>query len=187
MSTAARLWRAHASVVILAVAAALLSGCGGDGGATAPDTSADSMPAPAAAQTFDPCRALTPQILAEHQWDARRPQPKQDGMGEINWRGCLYVAKPGYGFVVQTTNGTLAHVKSKFPAATETAVSGRRALRYVSQPDVPGRCELSIDMRRGSLYIYADVPQTPSKKNLVPCELATEIAEVVTPLLPAGS
>ncbi|WP_280394293.1 DUF3558 domain-containing protein [Nocardia brasiliensis] len=159
-----------------AAAAATLAGCGGE---------------EAQAQTaeFDPCRALTPQILAMHGWDAQPPDPRQPTVGAVTWKGCRYVARAGYGLVIETTNGTLAQVRQTFPRAVDISVGDRRALRYEARPDVPGGCTINVEMRSGSLYILADVPQTPTNiaRGLEACASATDIAEKVVPLLPVGS
>ncbi|WP_433574200.1 DUF3558 domain-containing protein [Nocardia brasiliensis] len=138
---------------------------------------------------FDPCTALTPQILAMHGWDAEPPNPRQPTVGAMTWKGCRYVARAGYGLVVETTNGTLAQVRQKFPQAVDISVGDRRALRYEARPDVPGGCTINVEMRSGSLYILTDVPQTPTNvaRGLEACASATDIAEKVVPLLPAGS
>ena len=47
----------------------------------------------------------------------------------MRWKGCLYVAQTAYTFRVQTTNGTLAQVHEKFPAAVDLTVADRKALR----------------------------------------------------------
>ncbi|WP_084655080.1 DUF3558 domain-containing protein [Nocardia altamirensis] len=151
--------------------------------AAAPRTTVVSNPSAA----FDPCTALTPQLLATHQWDAKPPEPKQDTAAGITWKGCRYVAKPGYGFVVETTNGTLPQVREKYPAAADISIGQRKALRYEARPDIPGGCSINVEMNAGSLYILTNVPQTPANKTLVACDIATEIAQSVAPLLPAGS
>jgi hypothetical protein len=42
-------------------------------------------------------------------------------------------------------------------------------------------------MKSGSLYILVDDPHGLHPRKLSPCASATEIAEAVAPLLPAGS
>ncbi|WP_280427925.1 DUF3558 domain-containing protein [Nocardia brasiliensis] len=173
----------------------LLTGCVGEkAGGTPTTTTPANQSAAATTQVasnphtaFDPCSALTPQFLAAHQWDAKPPEPKQDSAAGVTWKGCRYVAKAGYGFVVETTTGTLAQVREKFPAATEVAAGARKALRYEARPDVPGGCTINVEMQSGSLYILTNVPQTPANKHLGACDITTEIAQSVAPLLPAGS
>ncbi|QIS06080.1 DUF3558 domain-containing protein [Nocardia brasiliensis] len=173
----------------------LVTGCVGEKAGGTTTTDAPSTPSAAATTTaatnphtaFDPCSALTPQILAAHQWDAKPPEPKQDSAAGVTWQGCRYVAKAGYGFVVETTTGTLAEVREKFPAASEIATGPRKALRYEARPDIPGGCSINVEMRSGSLYILTNVPQTPANKHLGACEITTEIAQAVAPLLPEGS
>ncbi|MFI9401235.1 DUF3558 domain-containing protein [Nocardia sp. NPDC052316] len=172
----------------------LLTGCVGEKAAgtptsatstssAVPKTSTESNPHAA----FDPCAALTPQFLAQRQWNAKPPEPKQDSAGAVTWKGCRYVAKAGYGFVIETTNNTLGQVRDKFPAAVEVPAGPRKAVRYEARPDVPGGCSINIEMHSGSLYILTNVPQTPANRNLAACDIATEIAQAVAPLLPAGS
>ncbi|MFD6158797.1 DUF3558 family protein [Nocardia sp. NPDC060256] len=182
-----------------AVAAAgllLLTGCTGDKGAGTPTPATASTPSTTTPSTstgsnaptaFDPCTALTPQFLSEHRWDAKPPEPKQDSAAGVTWKGCRYVAKASYGFVIETTNGTLPQVREKFPAAVEVSAGQRKAVRYEARPDVPGGCSINIEMQSGSLYILTNVPQTPANKNLAACDITTEIAQAVAPLLPAGS
>lgn len=181
--------------VAIAAGLLLLTGCAEDkaGGTPTPATSTTSSAAALSTapgsnpHAFDPCTALTPQFLAQHQWDAKPPEPKQDSAGGATWKGCRFVAKAGYGFVVETTNGTLPQIREKFPAAVEIPAGPRKALRYEARPDVPGGCTINIEMRSGSLYILTNVPQTPANKNLAACDIATEIAQAVAPLLPTGS
>ncbi|MEU2125868.1 DUF3558 domain-containing protein [Nocardia niwae] len=173
----------------------LLAGCGDE---TTPRESATSTPGatgsgpstPSGANAqpaFDPCTALTPQFLAERQWDSRPPEARQDSQGGMNWKGCRYVARDGYGFVIETTNGTLDQVRSKYPSAVDIPAGNRKAVRYEARPDVPGGCTINVEMRSGSLYILTNVPQTSTNKHLVACDIATDIASAVAPLLPAGS
>ncbi|MGV9545536.1 DUF3558 domain-containing protein [Nocardia beijingensis] len=180
--------------VAAAAGLVLLSGCGG----TAPSDSAVSATGVAGSSpsaspqtnpqsAFDPCTALTTQFLAERQWDSRPPEPKQDSQGGLTWKGCRYVARAGYGFVVETTNGTLEQIRSKYPAAVDIPAGNRKAVRYEARPDVPGGCTINVEMRSGSLYILTNVPQTSTNKHLVACDIATDIATAVAPLLPAGS
>jgi hypothetical protein len=174
----------------------LVSSCTGEkarGTPTGPTSSTTSAASPRTttasnpSAAFDPCTALTPQLLAQHQWDAKPPEPKQDSAAGITWKGCRYVAKAGYGFVVETTNGTLPQVREKYPAAMDISAGPRKALRYEARPDVPGGCSINIEMNSGSLYILTNVPPTATNKTLVACDIATEIARTVAPLLPAGS
>ncbi|CAM4453770.1 DUF3558 domain-containing protein [Nocardia ninae] len=177
-----------------ALLAALLAGCGTEAKtsgtpttptATAPSTTETTGSDPQAA--FDPCAALTPQFLGTHQWDALPPSPKQNTAGGISWKGCRYVAKAGYGFTVETTNGTLDQVRDKFPAAVDISINGRKALRYAARPDVPGGCSINVEMKSGSLYLLVDDPTGKHPRKLSPCDTATEIAQAVAPLLSAGS
>ncbi|MGQ4616475.1 DUF3558 family protein [Nocardia sp. R7R-8] len=174
-----------------AAALVLLSGCGVG---TAPSDSATSVTGATGSDSsaspqipFDPCIALTPQFLAERQWDSRPPESKQDSRGGVTRKGCRYVARAGYGFVVETTNGTLEQIRSTYPAAVDIPAGDRKAVRYEARPDVPGGCTINVEMRSGSLYILTNVPQTPANKHLVACDIATDIARAVAPLLPAGS
>ncbi|MFC9436855.1 DUF3558 domain-containing protein [Nocardia sp. NPDC057030] len=177
-----------------ALLAALLSGCDGEArpaetptgpDSTAPSVSKTTGSAPQAA--FDPCTSMSPQFLSEHQWDALPPAPKQNSANGISWKGCRYVAKAGYGLTIETTNGTLAQVREKFPVAVDISIGDRRALRYEARPDVPGGCTVNVEMKTGSLYILVDDPSGKHPRNLSPCDNATEIAQAVAPLLPAGS
>jgi hypothetical protein len=181
---------------LLTVAAIVLTACGGGNSST--PTSASTAPATSGTSTapsstsstgaaFDPCTALTPQFLTEHQWNARTPTPKQDSTGNFQWKGCVYVAQSTYTFRVQTTNGTLAQVREKFPTATELTIGGRKALRYEARPDVPGGCTVNIDIKSGSLYILVDDPRGLHPRKLSPCDNVTEIAEAVVPLIPQGA
>ncbi|WP_454195270.1 DUF3558 domain-containing protein [Nocardia sp. Marseille-Q1738] len=173
----------------------LLAACGQatptDSPTSAASGTAGAGPRPSSGATseakFDPCTALTPQLLAQHQWDAKPPEPKQDSQGGVTWKGCRYVARAGYGFVVETTNGTLDQVRGKYPAAMNISAGGRKAVRYEARPDVPGGCTVNVEMTSGSLYILTNVPQTSANKNLVACDIATDIAQTVAPLLPSGS
>jgi hypothetical protein len=195
--TAGRRWSAATAVTAIAAALPLLVACGGDNGAattstaTASSTAATGIPTATSSgsnqsSAFDPCTALTPQFLAEHQWNAKPAAPRQDNTGNFQWKGCLYVAPSTYTFRVQTTNGTLAQVREKFPTATELTIAGRKALRYAARPDVPGGCTINIEMKSGSLYILVDDPRGLHPRKLSPCDNATEIAEAVAPLLPPG-
>lgn len=175
--------------VAVPILAVLLAGCDGQGRTAAPATTSG---APATGQqtaqtTFDPCTSLTPQFLSERQWDALPPSPKQNTASGITWKGCRYVAKAGYGFTIETTNGTLDQVRQKFPAAADISVAGRKALRYEARPDVPGGCTVNVEMTSGSLYVLVDDPTGKHPRKLPPCDNATEIAQSVAPLLPAGS
>ncbi|WP_378733831.1 DUF3558 domain-containing protein [Nocardia brasiliensis] len=172
----------------------LLAGCGGEAKTSGtPTTTTSTAPSVTKAagsdpQTaFDPCTALKPQFLAEHQWDALPPTPKQNSTGGISWKGCRYVAKAGYGFTIETTNGTLDQVREKFPAAVNISVGDRKALRYEARPDVPGGCTVNVEMNGGSLYVLVDDPTGKHPRKLSPCDNATEIAQAVAPLLPTGS
>ncbi|MFG1791764.1 DUF3558 domain-containing protein [Nocardia sp. NPDC049149] len=170
----------------------LLTACTGErasGTPTSPTLStAPGTQTSANAQTaFDPCTALTPTFLTEHQWDGLPPSPKQNAASGISWKGCRYVAKSGYGFTIETTNGTLDQVREKFPSAADASVAGRKALRYEARPDVPGGCTVNVEMKGGSLYIVVDDPSGKHPRKLAPCDIATEIAQSVAPLLPAGS
>ncbi|MFI6772690.1 DUF3558 domain-containing protein [Nocardia sp. NPDC050412] len=173
-----------------AAALALLTACTSDKGSPTPQ-SITSTSAPGSSDTtataFDPCTALTPQFLAQHQWDARAPEHKQTTTGAFTWTGCAYLARARYSFGVQTTNGTLAEAREKFPTATELTIHGRKALRYEARPDVPGGCTVNIDMKSGSLYILVDDPRGLHPRKLTPCDNVTEIAEAVVPQLPQGS
>ncbi|MEV6340904.1 DUF3558 domain-containing protein [Nocardia vinacea] len=184
-----RLAGAAVSVAVLA----LVTACTSDKGSatlestTPPASTSAAGSTGATATAFDPCTALTPQFLAQHQWDARAPEHKQTTTGAFTWKGCAYLAQARYTFGVQTTNGTLAQVREKFPAATELTIDGRKALRYEARPDVPGGCTVNIDMKSGSLYILVDDPRGLHPRKLSPCDNVTEIAEAVAPLLPQGS
>ncbi|MGY2021459.1 DUF3558 domain-containing protein [Nocardia gipuzkoensis] len=171
----------------------LLTGCGDPATPSEPSSStasgATTRPTPGASpqSAFDPCTALTPQFLAEHQWDSKLPEPKQNSQGGVTRKGCRYVARAGYGFVVETTNGTLDQVRNKYPAAVDIPAGDRKAVRYEARPDIPGGCTINIEMGAGSLYILTNVPQTSANKHLAACDIATDIARAVAPLLPAGS
>ncbi|WP_051021252.1 DUF3558 domain-containing protein [Nocardia araoensis] len=187
--------RSKAGFTVMATLAVLLTGCG-DETASSQTATTTTRPDPSDARTssttgtqtsFDPCTALSSQFLAEHQWDALPPAPKQTSTGGISWKGCRYVARAGYGLTIQTTNGTLDQVKAKFPSATSIPVGGRNALRYEARPDVPGGCTLNVEMHDGSLYILVDDPSGKHPRKLSPCDNATDIASAVAPLLPAGS
>jgi hypothetical protein len=187
----------RASFVAASLLTVLLAGCDGETtssepptsttGANVPGTGASSSAEAAPRTAFDPCTALTPQFLAEHQWDALPPAPKQNSTGGISWQGCRYVARAGYSFTIQTTNGTLDQVKEKFPSAAGIPVGSRNALRYEARPDVPGGCTINIEMHDGSLYILVDDPSGKHPRKLSPCDNATDIARAIAPLLPAGS
>ncbi|WP_040691823.1 DUF3558 domain-containing protein [Nocardia vinacea] len=172
---------------------ALVTACTSDKGSATPESTTPAASTSAVGSTsatataFDPCTALTPQFLAQRQWDARAPEHKQTTTGAFTWKGCAYLAQARYTFGVQTTNGTLAQVREKFPAATELTIDGRKALRYEARPDVPGGCTVNIDMKSGSLYILVDDPRGLHPRKLSPCDNVTEIAEAVVPLLPQGS
>ncbi|WP_330228581.1 DUF3558 domain-containing protein [Nocardia sp. NBC_00508] len=181
---------------LAATGVVLLAACGGR--TTATESPTPTTPGAAGAGSgastgagspaaFDPCTALTPQLLAQRRWDAEPPEPKQDSQGGVTWKGCRYVAKAGYGFVVETTNGTLDQVRGKYPAAVDISAGDRKAVRYEARPDVPGGCTVNVEMRSGSLYILTNVPQTSANKNLVACDIATDIARTIAPLLPSGS
>ncbi|MFI7002797.1 DUF3558 domain-containing protein [Nocardia sp. NPDC050175] len=177
-----------------AVLAALLTGCGDEtkpaGTPTLPSSAAPSVTKTTGSDpqtAFDPCTALTPQFVSEHQWNALPPAPKQNSAAGISWKGCRYVAKAGYGFTIETTNGTLDQVREKFPAAVDISIGDRKALRYEARPDVPGGCTINVEMKSGSLYLLVDDPDGKHPRHLSPCDNATEIAQVVAPLLPAGS
>ncbi|PXX68734.1 uncharacterized protein DUF3558 [Nocardia tenerifensis] len=180
--------------VAVASLAALLTGCGGEAkpaatattpASTAPSTTTTTGSAPQPA--FDPCTALTPQFLSEHQWDGSPPSPKQNSTAGMSWKGCRYIAKAGYGFTIETTNGTLEQVRQKFPVAVDISIGNRKALRYEARPDVPGGCTINIEMKGGSLYVLVDDPTGKHPRKLSPCDIATDIAQAVAPLLPAGS
>ncbi|MFQ6392760.1 DUF3558 domain-containing protein [Nocardia sp. KC 131] len=185
--------RPAAGVAVIAIA--VLTGCGGEPRPAATSITPSSLssvqgsPTSGSGQSasFDPCTALTPSFLASHQWDARPPATRQESTGDVRWKGCLFVAQSAYTFRVETTNGILAQVREKFPAATALTVGGRKALRYEARPDVPGGCTVNVEMRSGSLYILVDDPRGLHPRRLSPCASATEIAEAVSPLLPAGS
>ncbi|MET7768842.1 DUF3558 domain-containing protein [Nocardia sp. NPDC005366] len=187
-----RRWAAGLGVLALSLA---LTSCGEAGTAMPttppPVTTTTAVGASSSAGSgsigFDPCAALTPQFLAQHRWDARAPQPRLDNSGGSTWKGCLYVAASSYTFRVQTTDTTLAAVREKFPSATATTISGRKALRYEARPDVPGGCTVNIEMKSGSLFILVDDPRGTHPRGLSPCDNVTEIAEAVGPLLPTGS
>ncbi|WP_194813832.1 DUF3558 domain-containing protein [Nocardia sp. XZ_19_385] len=175
---------------------ALLVSCGNDTPGkptTTSQASASSAASATATSTstsaaaFDPCTALTTQLLSQHQWNARPPAQRQDQVGGFTWKGCLYVAQTTYTFRVQTSNATLAQVREKFPSAADLTIGGRKALRYEARPDVPGGCTLNIEMKSGSLSILVDDPRGVHPRKLSPCDNAKEIAEAVAPLLPAGS
>ncbi|WP_330254719.1 DUF3558 domain-containing protein [Nocardia sp. NBC_00565] len=178
---------------VSAAVLALLTACTSEKGTPTPQTtsaastSAVSSSTTGTATAFDPCTALTPEFLAQHQWDARAPEHKQTTTGAFTWKGCAYLAQARYTFGVQTTNGTLAQVREKFPTATELTIDGRKALRYEARPDVPGGCTVNLDMKSGSLYILVDDPRGLHPRKLSPCDNATEIAEAVVSLLPQGS
>ncbi|MFX0577412.1 DUF3558 domain-containing protein [Nocardia nepalensis] len=177
---------------VSATALALLAACTSDKGSptpqsTTPAASTSAASPSATATAFDPCTALTPQFLAEHQWDARAPEHKQTTTGAFTWKGCAYLAQARYTFGVQTTNGTLAQVREKFPTATEFTIGARKALRYEAHPDVPGGCTVNIDMKSGSLYILVDDPRGLHPRKLSPCDNVTEIAEAVVPLIPQST
>ncbi|MER7453846.1 DUF3558 domain-containing protein [Nocardia beijingensis] len=186
--------RPKAGLTALAAMAVLLTGCGEETTSshtattqTRPNSSGAETSSAAGPQSFDPCTALTPQFLADHQWDALPPAAKQTNTGGVSWKGCRYVARAGYGLTVQTTNATLEQVKAKFPSATSITVGNRNALRYEARPDVPGGCTVNVEMRAGSLYILVDDPSGKHPRKLSPCDNATDIATAVAPLLPAGS
>lgn len=181
-------------LVVGAAGLVMLSGCGGRAptdpavSATgAAGSSSHASPQTNPHSAFDPCTALTSQFLAERRWDSKPPEPKQDGQGGFTWKGCRYVARAGYGFVIETTNGTLEQIRSKYPTAVDIPAGDRKAVRYEARPDVPGGCTINVEMRSGSLYILTNVPQTSANKHLVACDIATDIATAVAPLLPAGS
>ncbi|MGN2637362.1 DUF3558 domain-containing protein [Nocardia takedensis] len=180
------------------VAAAVLLGACGEDATTPTPTTASATPTTsgAAASTppraeaggeFDPCVALTEGFLAEHQWDARAPERKQSTAGGHTWRGCAYLTRARYTFLVQTTDTTLDQVRRSFPTATEASFGGRRALRYEARPETPGGCTVNIETSAGSLYILVDDPRGAHPRNLSPCDSAAEIADAVAGLLPAGS
>ncbi|MEV2222357.1 DUF3558 domain-containing protein [Nocardia vinacea] len=185
--------RRWAGAAVLVAVLALVTACTSDKGSATPESTTPPASTSAAGSTsatataFDPCTALTPQFLAQHQWDARAPEHKQTTTGAFTWKGCAYLTQARYTFGVQTTNGTLAQVREKFPAATELTIDGRKALRYEARPDVPGGCTVNIDMKSGSLYILVDDPRGLHPRKLSPCDNVTEIAEAVVPLLPQGS
>ncbi|MGX1778582.1 DUF3558 domain-containing protein [Nocardia brasiliensis] len=173
-------WLARFAAAALAV---VLAGCG-DQAHHPIDTTSASAPV-----HFDPCTALTPEFLAAHRWDALAPDPRHGTDGAMSWKGCRYVARTGYGFVVETTNHTLDQIQQKFPAAVEISINDRRAVRYEALPDIPGGCTINVETRSGSVYVLVDAPQTPMNKAngmLDACAYATEIAEEVVRLLPAG-
>lgn len=190
-----RRWSKAGCAAVLS--AVLLAGCGGvfDSvqptiSASPPDAATSSANSTAQADplnSFDPCTALTPRFLAEHQWDAVPPAPKQNSTGGISWKGCRYVARAGYGLTIETTNGTLDQVREKFPTAVDISVGSRKALRYDARPDVRGGCTVNVEMHGGSLYILVDDPSGKHPRNLSPCDNATDIAQTVAPLLPSGS
>ncbi|MFE9324864.1 DUF3558 domain-containing protein [Nocardia sp. NPDC052278] len=186
--------RSSKAALLITAAAVVLAACGGGNNSTSTATSTtpvtsgtSATPSSTSNTAFDPCTALTPQFLSEHQWNARSPTPKQDSTGNFQWKGCLYVAQSTYTFRVQTTNGTLAQVREKFPTATELTIDGRKALRYEARPDIPGGCTINIDMKSGSLYILVDDPRGLHPRKLFPCDNVTEIAQAVVPLLPRDS
>ncbi|UGT65385.1 DUF3558 domain-containing protein [Nocardia gipuzkoensis] len=192
-----RVFRPTAGFAAAAALAVLLIGCGDE---TTSSQNATSMTRPNAAGTetsstagpgsqtsFDPCTALTPQFLADHQWDALPPVPKQNSTSGISWKGCRYVARAGYSLTIQTTNGTLDQVKERFPSAIGVPIGRRNALRYEARPDVPGGCTVNVELHGGSLYILVDDPSGKHPRKLSPCDNATDIARAVAPLLPAGS
>ncbi|MGW4089191.1 DUF3558 domain-containing protein [Nocardia sp. NPDC004750] len=187
--------RSKAGFTALAALTVLLTGCGDETASsqTAPTTTQRDLPGAGTTSTagpqtsFDPCTALTPQFLAEHEWDALPPAPKQTSTGGVSWKGCRYVARAGYGLTIQTTNGTLDQVKAKFPSATSIPVGSRNALRYEARPDVPGGCTVNVEMHDGSLYILVDDPSGRHPRKISPCDNVTDIARAVAPLLPAGS
>ncbi|MFE7741694.1 DUF3558 domain-containing protein [Nocardia sp. NPDC057455] len=182
-------------VLAVVVGLFLLTGCGDERTPSEPapstsgptDSGPSASPGANAQSSFDPCTALSPQFLAERQWDSRPPEPRQDSQGSTSWKGCRYVARAGYGFVVETTNGTLDQVRSKYPSAVDIPAGNRRAVRYEARPDVPGGCTINVEMGSGSLYILTNIPQTAANKNLLACDIATDIARAIAPLLPAGS
>ncbi|WP_159843192.1 DUF3558 domain-containing protein [Nocardia sp. CY41] len=184
-------------VLTASILAVMLSACGGETMSSEPTTStraadasrtgASASAEPGRQASFDPCTALTAQFLAEHQWDALPPAPKQNSTDGVSWKGCRYVARAGYSFTIQTTDGTLEQVKKKFPSATDVPIGSRNGLRYEVRPDVPGGCTVNIEMHDGSLYILVDDPSGKHPRKLSPCDNATDIARAVAPLLPAGS
>ncbi|GAB2632176.1 DUF3558 domain-containing protein [Nocardia goodfellowii] len=190
---------AIAARLVGAAALALLAACGNDNGATpatsstsaqstsSAKTTAASTSAPGTTSAFDPCTALTADFLAEHQWDARKPEPRQTNAGASTAKGCVYLARARYTFGVETTTTTLPQVREKFPTAADLTIGGRKALRYEARPDVPGGCTVNLEMKSGSLSILVDDPRGTHPRGLSPCDNAEEIAEAVAPLLPAGS
>ena len=185
---------------VVALAAALIGACGHDDPSLVPTTTSPAATSPAgstaatstspgaqASGEFDPCIALTESFLAEHQWDARAPERKQTTAGGHTWRGCAYLTRARYTFLVQTTDTGLAQVLETFPSATATTFGGRRALRYEARPDTPGGCTVNIETAAGSLYILVDDPRRAHPRNLSPCDSVGEIADAVVGLLPAGS
>ncbi|MFC9895716.1 DUF3558 domain-containing protein [Nocardia sp. NPDC127579] len=186
-SGSVRFVRAAGIVAALGLLVACGGGAGGEPSASstgARSTASAPTSVPGTAGAFDPCTALTAEFLARHQWDARKPEPRQTNAGATTAKGCVYLARTRYTFSIQTTNTTLPQIREKFPTATPLTVSTRKALRYEARPDVPGGCTLDIELPTGSLSILVDDPRSTHPRNLSPCDNATEIAEAISPLLP---
>ncbi|MEV0246676.1 DUF3558 domain-containing protein [Nocardia sp. NPDC050712] len=185
-------------LVAAAAAVTMLAACGGGDGDGPAATSTGAQPTsgaptsvatstPNTATAFDPCTALTSDFLAQHQWDARKPEPRQTDAGTATAKGCVYLARARYTFGIETTSATLGQVREKFPAAADLTIGNRKALRYEARPDVPGGCTVNIELKSGSLSILVDDPRGTHPRKLAPCDNAQEIAAAVAPLLPAGS
>ncbi|MFI5720822.1 DUF3558 domain-containing protein [Nocardia sp. NPDC051750] len=189
-----RLHRVLTSVAALAVAGALVTGCDSAGGnsESAPTTTSALTPLglePEAPASYQPCTAVTQDIRDQLQLNATsEPYPSDyDGPGGLKWRGCTFVRVNGYAVGIRTTNITLQFVRENWSnGLRDFTIDGRNATS-VHKSDEHG-CTVNVEMRGGSLDFNLDNPvSNRDTGHLDSCQLATEVAELVVPTLPAGA
>ncbi|OXR39634.1 hypothetical protein B7C42_08297 [Nocardia cerradoensis] len=169
---------------------AVAAGCNsGDGSSNA--TKSVSATAAVAADVpagFDACNI--PQSVVQSEELKNKGVDSQDGAGGIKWRGCRWIQPDGYSATIDTTNITLAMVRSNkdFSVDEEVTVAGRSALTsHVAGQDPHADCVINVEIKGGSIEISIDNPPTRRKSgDQNSCGIAKRLAGEIAPAIPAS-
>ncbi|GAA5068458.1 hypothetical protein GCM10023318_58790 [Nocardia callitridis] len=182
-------------LVVLALGAALtLSGCGSstDGDPKAEGSGDNSASQEVAADVptgYNACTDVPQSVIDSEKWRGGSIPDDSYASGGIKWRGCQWVKGNGYSISIRTTNITVDMVREKnFPNAQELTLGTRKAITTRQIENVQSNCVVNVEMNGGSLELALDNPPASRETgSLDACDLVNDVAEKVTPSIPAAA
>lgn len=176
---------------VVVAGALLVGGCGADQAetTTAAPTSTD-VPLPTG---FDGCDLPQSVIDAEQLRKGREDDNWNVPGTARKWVGCTWTQSDGFTANITVTTITGQQIRespsTQWTVGEQSTIAGRAAITYWMPVRDPAEdCTINVEMQGGAMEIgIMNPPSRRKSRDRNACDIATALAEMLAPTIPAGS